>query len=89
MDDSDPGASPDPPGAVIIPCVDETAARAEAARQQLEEVHGADWIYLRIEGQWVAKRYVKESEPPEKKTWKQRLGSLGAELLDPGNWIGP
>jgi hypothetical protein len=83
----DPGEASDDPGELIIACADEASAREEAARQQLSETHGAEWIYLRVKGQWVAKRYVERVGGPEKKGWKERLGEFGSALLDPTSWI--
>ncbi len=70
----------------LVPCADEGSAREEAARQQAAETGGAEWLYLRVDGQWVARRYVKEEAQREKMTWRERLASASWGLLDPSTW---
>lgn len=73
---------------VVIPCADETTAREEAARQQAIEREGAEWIYLRIDGRWCAKRYVAadDSNAKEKGRVRRTIGTVLGEMLDPFNW---
>ena len=40
----------------VVPCNTREAAEAEAKKQQAMEREEALWIYLRIKGQWSAKR---------------------------------
>ncbi len=71
------------PSEQIIACTDEASAREEAARQQAKETLGAEWIYLRSHGKWVAKRYVPRPETPwGEKTWRQRARDTARALLD-------
>jgi hypothetical protein len=40
----------------VIPCANRDAASSEAARQQRLETDDAVWIYVQLDGGWVAKR---------------------------------
>jgi len=82
-------SGPDQPGpsAQIIACADEEGARKEAARQQAKETQSAEWIYLRSDGKWVAKRYVPGLEPPKvHKSWKERAGDAAGALFESIPW---
>ncbi len=71
----------------IIICMDEESAREEAARQQAKETRGAEWIYLRSDGKWVAKRYVPKPDLPwSEKTWMQRARDAARVLFDSIPW---
>jgi hypothetical protein len=54
---------------MVVPCASREAARAEAERRQAVDTSEATWIYLRINGQWVAKRTPTDVESEE---WKPR-----------------
>ncbi len=76
----------------VIVCADEQSAKDEAARRQATEGSNAEWIYLRLHGSWVAKRYVPGAEAPApeargwKQRWKQGLGNFAGALFDPNSW---
>lgn len=71
-------------GERVIACADEQSAKAEAARQQRTETDGAEWIYLRVKGQWMAKRYVGSAAATKPKTVRSWIGGV---LLDPMSWL--
>lgn len=75
----------------VIVCDDRSSAEQEAERQPQLEAEDAVWIYLRQDGQWVAKRTprVSPDEPKRRRSLKERAGGLVSELVNPGNWIGP
>jgi hypothetical protein len=68
-----------------IPCVDEAAAKAEAQRQQAEDGDQAEWIYLRHDGRWVARRTPRNWNPPEESQSLTR--SFLDQLTDPTQWF--
>ncbi|HWH10140.1 MAG TPA: hypothetical protein VG165_03365 [Solirubrobacteraceae bacterium] len=49
-----------------IRCTDRDAAVAEAQRQEVIDADGAEWIYLRHDGAWVARR-VAATKPRSRK----------------------
>lgn len=72
----------------VVVCADEQGAKDEAARRQATQGSDAEWIYLRLHGSWVAKRYVPGTgaSEPEARGWKQRLGNFAGALFDPSSW---
>jgi hypothetical protein len=59
---------------IVVPCIGREEAQAEAERRQAEDSAEATWIYLRVDGQWVAKRTPTDMP-------KRRQRSFGGTLL--------
>jgi hypothetical protein len=68
-----------------IPCADESGAAAEASRRQAQDTDDAEWIYLRHDGRWVARRTPRNWEPP-KEPRSLTEGFLDT-LVDPNSWF--
>jgi hypothetical protein len=51
---------------IIVPCSNREEAQAEAERRQAQDTPDATWIYLRIDGEWAAKRTATELPPPHR-----------------------
>jgi hypothetical protein len=64
----------------VIPCASREAAEREAQRRQADDQGDATWIYLRIDGQWAAKRTptnLVAVEPP-----RGRIDRIATVILD-------
>jgi hypothetical protein len=56
------------------------AAEREARRRQASESPGVEWIYLRVDGEWVAKRTPTDAAfypAPRLPLWRGALGDPG------------
>ncbi len=68
-----------------IPCPDEASAAAEAGRQQAQDSDDAEWIYLRHDGRWVARRTPRNWDPPPEP--RSLTNGFFDTLLDPNTWF--
>jgi hypothetical protein len=70
-----------------IPCASESAARQEAERQQAQDSADAEWIYLRHNGEWVARRTPRDWQPPPETEKPSLTRGFFSELFDPSSWF--
>jgi hypothetical protein len=73
---------------IVIPCTSREAAEAKARRRQATESSDVAWIYLQVDGVWVAKRTPTDTTlfPPEprERLWSKFLTGLLGEWIDHG-----
>jgi hypothetical protein len=60
----------------VIACTSREEAQQEARRQQSQDGDAATWIYLEMNGQWIAKR-TPTTLPTERRSWWER----GADVV--------
>ncbi len=66
-----------------IPCASREEAEAEAGRRQATESTDAEWTFLQIDRQWVARRTPADPaafQPPP--GWKEHRGPLWKRTID-------
>jgi hypothetical protein len=74
---------------ILIPCAGREAAEAKARRRQATESSDVAWIFLQVDGVWVAKRTPTDPTlyPPEprERLWSKFLSGLLGEWIDHGS----
>ncbi|MHB8694289.1 MAG: hypothetical protein ACYDHH_23870 [Solirubrobacteraceae bacterium] len=61
---------------VVVICETEQEARIEAERRERDDPEPGQfmWSWMRLDGQWVAKRFPRETPPPPvKRHWSRVL----------------
>jgi len=76
----------------VVPCASREEAEREAERQQQIERGNAVWIYVRVNGEWVAKRTpadpTGQRDPHPSRGWRRGkiVDSVVDAVFDPDTW---
>jgi hypothetical protein len=80
---------------IVIHCDTREAAEAEAKLQQSADTADAEWIYLQVDGRWVAKRtptdfalWPPDPEQPRPPFWERAAKLVVEFLLAPRSGFG-